>query len=79
MPIQQECLPGIPEVKKDEQVERVKKPVERVKSERHLKWYQTQYWSGFMAGLWFGLICGLPIAFVVYQIARLVVHFIEGA
>lgn len=79
MPIQQESLPGIPEVEKTAPVERVKKPVERVKTERHLKWYQTQYWSGFISGLWFGLMCGLPFAFVVYQVAKVVVHFIEGA
>ena len=44
----------------------------------HLPWYKTQYWSGFIFGLWVGLLTGLPFAFVVYQIAKVVVHFIEG-
>lgn len=45
----------------------------------HLPWYKTQYWSGFILGLEVGLLNGLPFALVVYQIAKLVVHFIEGA
>ena len=44
----------------------------------HLPWYKTQYWSGFIFGLWVGLLTGLPVAFVIYQIAKVVVHFIEG-
>ena len=42
------------------------------------QWYKTQYWSGFIFGLCIGLLTGLPFAFVVYQIAKVVVHFIEG-
>ena len=44
----------------------------------HLPWYKTQYWSGFIFGLWVGLLTGLPMAFVIYQVAKVVVHFIEG-
>lgn len=44
----------------------------------HLPWYKTQYWSGFIFGLWLGLLTGLPVAFVIYQVAKVVVHFIEG-
>ena len=44
----------------------------------HLPWFKKQYWSGFIFGLWVGLLTGLPFAFVVYQIAKVVVHFIEG-
>ena len=54
---------SVPQVKKRESV--------------HLPWYKTQYWSGFIFGLWVGLLTGLPFAFVVYQIAKVVVHFIE--
>lgn len=44
----------------------------------HLPWYKTQYWSGFIFGLEVGLLAGLPVAFAVYQVAKVVVHFIEG-
>ena len=59
---------------------RIKEPVPQVKKREsvHLPWYKTQYWSGFIFGLWVGLLMGLPFAFAVYQIAKVVVHFIEG-
>lgn len=44
----------------------------------HLPWYKTQYWSGFIFGFEVGLLTGIPFAFVAYQIAKVVVHFIEG-
>ena len=50
----------------------------KIKPVIHLPWYKTQYWSGFIFGLCIGLLTGLPFAFVVYQIAKVVVHFIEG-
>ena len=58
----------------------ISEPVTQVKKREHihLPWYKTQYWSGFIFGLWVGLLTGLPFAFVVYQIAKVVVHFIEG-
>ena len=58
----------------------IKEPVPQVKKREtvHLPWYKTQYWSGFIFGLWVGLLTGMPFAFVVYQIAKVVVHFIEG-
>ena len=58
----------------------IKGPVPQVKKRDsvHLPWYKTQYWSGFIFGLWVGLLAGLPFAFAVYQIAKVVVHFIEG-
>ena len=58
----------------------IKEPVPQVKKREsvHLPWYKTQYWSGFIFGLWVCLLMGLPFAFVVYQIAKVVVHFIEG-
>ena len=51
----------------------------KVVDSRKLPWYKTQYWSGFIFGLWVGLLTGMPFAFVVYQIAKVVVHFIEVA
>ena len=58
----------------------IKEPVPQVKKREsvHLLWYKTQYWSGFIFGLWVGLLTGLPFAFVVYPIAKVVVNFIEG-
>ena len=32
----------------------------------------------FIFGLEVGLLAGLPVAFVIYQVAKVVVHFIEG-
>ena len=43
-----------------------------------LPWYKTQYWSGFIFGIECGTLIGIPIAFVIYQVAKVVVHFIEG-
>lgn len=44
----------------------------------HLPWYKTQWGSGLILGLELGLLAGLPLAFVTYQVAKVVVHFIEG-
>lgn len=70
---------NLPEIDDSPNVmDRAKHPVkERVTF--HLPWYKTQYWSGFILGLEVGLLNGLTFAFVVYKIAKLVVHFIEGA
>lgn len=57
---------------------RVKKPVERVKSERHLKWYQTQWWSGAIAGFYSGAIVGVAISYILFLIAKAVVTSITG-
>ena len=55
-------------------------PVIQVKKREsvHLPWFKTQYWSGFIFGLEVGLLAGLPVAFVIYQVAKVVVNFIEG-
>lgn len=50
----------------------------KIKPVIHLPWYKTQYWSGFIFGLEVGLLAGMPMAFVVYYVAKAVVHFIEG-
>ena len=50
----------------------------QVKKRKSTPWYKTQYWSGFIFGLEVGLLAGLPVAFAVYQAAKVVVHFIEG-
>lgn len=51
----------------------------RARDSRKLKWYERQYGAGFVAGLWVGVTLGTPLAFVIYQVAKSVVHFIEGA
>lgn len=58
----------------------ISEPVVQVKKREsiHLPWYKTQYWSGFIFGLEVGLLAGLPVAFAIYQVAKFVVHFIEG-
>ena len=45
---------------------------------KHLPWYKTQFWGGFIFGCQLGLLAGLPFAFVLYWVAVKVVHFIEG-
>ena len=45
---------------------------------KHLPWYKTQFWDGFIFGCQLGLLAGLPFAFVLYWVAVKVVHFIEG-
>lgn len=52
--------------------------IAQVKKSVHLPWYKTQYWSGFIFGLEAGLLAGLPFAFAIYRVAKVVVHFIEG-
>lgn len=71
MPIQQESLQGIPEVEKTA-------PVERVKSEHHLKWYKTQWWSGAIAGFYSGAMVGVAISYILFLIAKAVVTSITG-
>ena len=58
----------------------VTEPVAKVKKREsfHLPWYKTQYWSGFIFGLEVGLLAGLPAAFVIYQVAKVVVNSVEG-
>lgn len=52
--------------------------VKKIKPVIHLPWYKTQYWGGFLFGIEVGLLTGLPVAFVIYQAAKVVVNFIEG-
>lgn len=54
------------------------KPTVRVRKreERHLKWYEKQLGSGFLTGLFCGTMAGMPIAFVLYKLAVVVVKHI---
>lgn len=50
----------------------------KIKPVIHLPWYKTQWGAGVIFGLWVGLLAGMPMAFVIYKIAKAVVHLIEG-
>lgn len=34
----------------------------RTRKSEPLPWFKTQYWSGFLNGMWLGIGLGLPIA-----------------
>lgn len=45
----------------------------------HLPWYKTQWGAGLILGFELGLIAGIPIAFVIYQLTGDVVRFISAS
>lgn len=62
----------------------VEKVADKVRVKRrelviHLPWYKTQWGAGLILGLELGLIAGIPIAFIVYQLAVVVVRFISAS
>ena len=62
----------------------VEKVADKVRVKRRefvipLPFYKTQWGAGLILGLELGLIAGIPIAFLVYQLAVVVVRFISAS
>ena len=53
--------------------------VNKGKRERHLKWYERQWWSGFLSGVQCGCMLGIATAVPVAYLAKWVVSLFFAA